>query len=379
MFPEASGHRLVTQNLLADAGQFEISNSLDLNSIAELSKFIDIFCLYDKIAVLGRHSYSMLRQNSEFFEAITSVIEVKEFTDTSNVVEAACIHLGNYLEETESDSAWKRRLFDAILSPDVVERTSSAIPDSVSDFELGDLWLKTLPTNADVISELEKERDAYRGAAFLIRSFLYLAYSDVNGLPFTPDAVRGVVLNKIIKKEQALRSRLMVKIRESGSTNLVADSFDLTRRVSPLAAIVFERAWPKKNNIVSEMITLRNQLSGLRERIRVIEQGLLFANSSEEKRLSRKWESIFNELERAFGKGEGLLTIKSGIGLAEAVGKVVDDGHKVSSWTKLLLGLPVETAERMLARRPLVELYQLRRAVPSSSRLRKAVDRLFGE
>jgi hypothetical protein len=275
MIPDPSGQRLITQNLIADAARFEISDALDLNSISELSKFIDIFCLYDKVTVLGRQAYSMMRRNSEFIDALDQIVEIKEFGDRTKVIDIASAHLGTYLDGRQGDASWKSRLLDAVLSPDAVERSFDPNPDSASDLELGDLWLKTLPTSADVVSELKKEREAHRGATFLIRRFLYLAYSDVTGLPFTPDAVRSVVLEKVLREEQALRSKLIAKLKEAGSMSLMGNNTHLTRRISPLASIVYERAWPKKENIVSEMVALRSELRSLRERLRSVEQELL--------------------------------------------------------------------------------------------------------
>jgi hypothetical protein len=128
---------------------------------------------------------------------------------------------------------------------------------------------------------------------------------------------------------------------------------DLTRRISPLASIVYERAWPKKQNMVSEMVALRKELKSLREGLRSIEQELLVGNAQTEKRLSRRWDSVFGELEKAFGEGQGLVTRSGALTFAESASKVMDEPHKTSSWAKILLGLPVEMIERMLARRPL--------------------------
>ncbi len=377
MFPGTSGQRLITQNLIADAARFEISDELSWNSIYELSKFIDIFCLYDRVIVLGRHKYSMFRRNSDFFDALWGIVDIREFRDSSNVLDTACAHLGAYLRE-EGNSPRLRDLIEAILSPDAVERYFSPTPDSVDDLELGDEWLKTLPTNANVISELEKEGDAHRGATFLIRSFLYLAYSDVNELPFTPDAVRTGMLEQVLDAERTLRSKLIEKLGEAGTKQTVGDEFKLTRRISPLAAIVFKRSWPRKQNIVPKMIDLRNELRSLRQRIRSVEEELLFVPRSTEVKLSRRWHTIFSELERTFGDGEGLLNLRGGLSFAELVGNLIDDKHKVGGWVKIL-GLPIEVIQRILARRPLVELYRLRFEVPASSNLKLAAHRLFGD
>jgi hypothetical protein len=72
------------------------------------------------------------------------------------------------------------------------------------------------------------------------------------------------------------------------------------------------------------------------------------------------------------------LSILVSLGFGETIGKIIDDKHKISGWIKIL-GLPIEIIERILARRPLVELYRLRSQVPTSSNLRIAVFRLFGE
>ncbi len=191
MFSDTSGQRLITQNMIADAALFEISDNLTWNSIYELSKFIDVFCLYDRVTVLDRQSYSMLERNTDFFDALKDIVEVREFSRDADLLNTACAHFGTYLGEEEDPTRLRDRLIDAIFYPETVERSFAATPDSVHDLKLGDEWVRTLPKDADVVSELRKERDAYRGTTFLIRTFLYLAYSEVNRVPFTPDAVRS--------------------------------------------------------------------------------------------------------------------------------------------------------------------------------------------
>jgi hypothetical protein len=59
--PEQSpGVRLVTQNLLTSAAQYEWRERLTREFLDDLSTLICIFCMYDKIKVLGRDIKSAL-------------------------------------------------------------------------------------------------------------------------------------------------------------------------------------------------------------------------------------------------------------------------------------------------------------------------------
>jgi hypothetical protein len=70
----------------------------------------------------------------------------------------------------------------------------------------GEDWLRTVPSHADIVRQLEKEADYHRASTFVVRSFLYLAYADVYEVVFTPDSVRAKPLGTIIKQRRAFQS-----------------------------------------------------------------------------------------------------------------------------------------------------------------------------
>jgi hypothetical protein len=76
------GQRLITQNLLATASQYERQEQVSWSTIRHLSMLVDTACLYNRIWVIGRHAYSFYTdQGSDLLNALRSFISVNEFSD----------------------------------------------------------------------------------------------------------------------------------------------------------------------------------------------------------------------------------------------------------------------------------------------------------
>ena len=131
-------------------------------------------------------------------------------------------------------------------------------------------WLQTLPSGTDIVEQLAREENAHRPTTFLVRTFLYLAHADAHQIPLTPDTSRVPVLETTVRTERNLRQQLLKKLNEQSQAGLLTDDFrdvELTRQITTLASIVFERAQPKATNIPKEMQRLRKELAPIRARI----------------------------------------------------------------------------------------------------------------
>jgi hypothetical protein len=153
----------------------------------------------------------------------------------------------------------------------------------------------------------------------------------------------------------------------------------LRQTITPFAAIVFERAYPSKKNIIREMAKLREELAPFRIRMRKYEKKAFWSDWDENNEAENKWQEVLNEIEKSFGKEPKLITFKRGLGFGEALGELVQEPHKIGSWTKLLLGQPLEVTQRMLLRAPVIEIHQLRKNLPGPPQLWKTASRLFGD
>jgi hypothetical protein len=372
------GARLLTQNLLVSASSCEGTGALRWDAIHDLCVLIDLFCLYDELRILGRQAYSMYpRADSDFWIAIDNVVKRDDAQADHRIIEAACGHLGAYLGQAEDTEVFEP-LFTDLLTPDSVTRSFSYHPDTEQDVAMGREWLQTLPPGTDVVEQLAREKDIHRPATFLVRTFLYLAYADAHRIPLTPDTARVPVLEGAKRRERNLRSQLLTKLNEQSREGSLTDDFGDLERVTPLASVVFERAWQHETSIPDEMRKLRDDLSRFRARIAESEKRLLWGNRKDELKASQNWQDIFAEIERDLGKGESLLKLSSLLGFAEGAVGAYAKPEDVKSWFKLV-DLPREIIQRISARRSVIELHHLGDEMPSSGRLRWLVDRLFGD
>ena len=374
------GTRLVTQNLLASASACVNAPDVTWNALQDLCTLIDLFCLYDRLIILGRQAYELYLSNrSEFGSALREAVTIDEFQRDDRTIQAACAHFGAFVEEVDDTTKFEP-LFTAILTPDAIARSFSQDPDTERGVEEAKLWFRTLPTGSDIVNALERDRDYHRPVTFLARSFLYLAHADANRIPLTSDCTRAPIFQGAIQTERNLRQRLLAKLNQQSEDRILTDDFsgrELTRQISSLASIVFERAYPDRKNIAKHLLQLRAELMPLRARIRSAEDRALWRNKAEEIDAANDWQKVFDEIERLFGKGERLVTLSSVLGFAEgAVGAYLKP-EDAKGWFKLP-ELPLTVLQRLLARRSVIELYQLRDEIPASGRLSQTIGRLFG-
>ena len=159
----------------------------------------------------------------------------------------------------------------------------------------------------------------------------------------------------------------------------IAGYEDVRRNVTPLAAVVFDRAAPSRASIPQVMADLRNDLAPLRDRLRDAEEPTIGGSIHDEIVARGKWKSVFEEIEKTYGQGEGLLTVRQLLDFAKITSALVDEVHKTSSWAKALLSLPADMITRLLARGPSIEIFDREQEIPSSTRLLKKASDLFGE
>jgi hypothetical protein len=126
------------------------------------------------------------------------------------------------------------------------------------------------------------------------------------------------------------------------------------------------------------MIRMREEMAPLRDTLRQLESQLYFGAYDDAQEALAKIEDLRAELGKAFGNQPNLLTVRKALNFADNVGEVADDRAKFESWTKAMIELPAATLLRWLARRPVIELHDLRSHVPAGGRLASAISSLFG-
>ena len=366
------GNRLVTQNFLASAGSFERQSSVNWESIRQLSVLIDLVCLCDQINVVGRQAYELVSSikspMKDVYRPLLNVVDIYE----DGLVQSASSHMMAFLGESVS-SEQNQILVQEILTPKSIERSYRSAPDEVDDFKYGEMWVRTLPPAADPVVALDKENDMHRSVTFFVRTFLYLAYSEANEIPFTLDEARASILPQFIDKEINLRRSILEKLKEVHDQSVLVGNIDVKRSLTPLASVVYSRAMTR-NKIPEEVARLREELTSLRARLTEAEDALFYATHDKQASAFRKWTEVLDELERRYGKGEGYVACRGLLGFAEKAVEVALDPTK---WNKLI-SLPIEILRRATARRPIVEIYELLPTMPGLKASQRDIDRLFG-
>lgn len=376
------GWRLVTQNLLISGAYLERGTEIDWGAIRDLSALINVYCLYDKMVVLGRGSTKGIgKLDSEILDLIQEdgLIQPAEIDEKSaaKVAKVASRHLRVFLDEERED------IFEPIarsaLSADNAWYSLCAIPDGWDNIEAGRDWLKKYPSRKTLLEELERESHASRGTTFLVRSFLYLAYAIEKRLVLTPDSARALVLGEIAKKGTELRERVLLALQEGWKVRQsLLDDEEVENNTTPLAAVVFERAYPDRRRIVPEMRNLRDELAPFRNRLRPVEEKLLYGTGPKPTKAEEKWSGVIEEIGRAFGKEPYIVRTKAVLDLSTSAAKVIDEPKSYESLVSLLVKQPVEMLQRFLARRPAIELHDLIGSLPATEAVRLSAYRLFG-
>ncbi len=391
---EKPGLRLVTQNLLASAALFEYQvRRMDLTALEDLCNVIDAFSLCDQICLISHEDVNQLPLGTDFFGTlrdagfITSIDLSQEKRDT--IIQIAAKHLGTALNIGDTDMFTD--LFEhAWLTS---EFHSFNLPDGPYDYEAGKLWLSTAPKVKDLVGELRKEKQDYaRQTTFVARTFLYLACAEKYPLALRPDGVRYPVLKKVAATEGQFRSKLVNTLKERYTDFVPYGNQELRQRVSPCAAIVFERADRDKGNIPREMMKLRKDLASTRENLRKLEGEIFDPSADKGRSASEKWNEIMEALAKSYLSestfrnawlGEKIKRFRRllGVSLLKDLGAAVTKPTDVGAWIQLILDLPSEKAVQLLARGPIMDLYRTLtpRLLANPARLNDLVVPLFGE
>jgi hypothetical protein len=369
--------RLITQSLMLSAIEAERSRKLvTWDAVSDLATLIDTYCLIDEAHVLGRTA----NVHRGYLDSDISQLLLDGYSHTDYVAgetetlvkSAANFHLWTFLGATNDPV-----VASVDTKPSSVFQVDELPQRRETDswqFQWGNDWRIGDSCGSD--SDLLSVDDWFpEPTSFFKRSFLYLGYSDVRQIPLTVDVARADLLNEVLNREETLAGRLLNILRESYGQR--STFLDVRSRISPFAAVVFERA-SNRTTIAKEMDMLRGELTSARDSLRRAEEALSSATYDEQQKAQIKWDAVCTELQRAYGEDPSIVNIRKALKYGDGLGSVADDVTQYESWTKLILGLPVEMIKRVLARRPIIEIHDLRREVPGRVRLYRAIEKLFG-
>jgi hypothetical protein len=376
MIPRSES-RLTTQNLVISACVATDHRTVDWPAIHDLSTLIDLYCMYDSVTVLGRPESHILPFELTRLLLSDGFLKIDSPDDdlAEEVSAAARSHLRSFCGDDEDPAI--EHLLRIALAPTGMNYGLRAQPDRSHEVAEGEVWLKAGPSRSQLLKRLRREKGVARSTTFVVRSFVYLGYSDVTGYVFVPDAVREPVLGAVAATEGELRSKLLKTISRSAAARMTANVKALSR-VSPLAAVVFERSKPDRKRIVRELKALREELTSLRERLGSAERKIFYGVGAEPVEALNEWKRVNRELKRRFGDEPHLVSLEQVFSFGKSGAKAIDDPLKPGSWLELLIGMPYTVAKRTILRRKAVELHRLHREIPAAGRLYESINALFG-
>jgi|HubBroStandDraft_2_1064218.scaffolds.fasta_scaffold03649_7 hypothetical protein len=372
------GRRLVTHNLLHEAAYFESAPNLTWYPIHELSVFIDLFCLYDDVAVLDWHLRSFPRdRTSEFFTLLEDERFIKnhEVSGDQEVMNSTCARLGVFLGKNASIGHC-REIVALCTKPALVAQVASFFPREQKELQCGWDLLKTKGHEKHFQINFENDKDVLLSSVFLVRTFLYLSLAEQLKMPFVPDLARSHPSLQMTTGERNLRQRVIEKLGDVFQAKALDIDVELARNVTPLASLVFDRASDKKD-VVRQMAQLRHELAPLRVRLRRFEDIIQHGTLAEEIAAKRKWKSAFGELQHEFGVDEDSVRSHPLVKLLGVASKILAQPTSLGNWIEAVMAQPNESLLRILDKRPLIEIYQSRREMPATGRLRADIARLF--
>ena len=373
--------RLITQNMLGSAALFEQKQGMSWDSIQDLSAFIDLFCLYDHVIVLGRGAdYALNNWGSELFELLRDEnfvqIHYPKSSNIESILSSASKHLLAFLGPM--DAAGFLDLLNYTLTADEAFYCLSHMPDGKDAIDAGALWLKTAPEKTDLVKQLKTELEFSRGTAFLVRTFLYLAFSEVTETAFTADAVRSPVLETVLNSDEQFRGKLLSGLKASFEE--LPGSKKTLKRTSPFASIVFKRAGKNKAKIVKEMANLRAELNTVRRQLRDIEDRALHETDKDARKSAQEWNDVVDELVLSYEAPSALQVFKMyTTSFHKSLAGVIDKPYSLEKWTNTLQS--AAHVKRILSTRmTTIDLHRLLlQGSLGSGALLASIHGLFGE
>jgi hypothetical protein len=384
------GTKLITQNLLVSAAFYETGERLTWASIQDLCALINLFCLFDNVTVLGREAnpHVLRKNNSRVFE----VLDDQEFVQIHDAIRgntaeeislAARSHLRSVLPANTDVNRYDNFLRDA-LNPHEVWYGLINVPDHGQDFGSLPEWLVNEPSYTEFLKKLENEIP--RSYTFMARTFLYLGYADVGGFTFVPDTTRIPVVQQICDREEDLRQKLLLDLRDGVLEAIREANREQPRPptdkiwdvITPLAAIVFSRA-KAKSDIARQMAELRYDLRDVRGQLKKLETAALGGGTrEEEKEAQAKWKELLDEIGYNFNTRESLISWRALLNFGVAVSNVIIDHYSIINWLGMLTALPTESIAHLIKQRPIIEIHGLKPEIPGTLDLKHDVNRLFG-
>jgi hypothetical protein len=368
--PPQAAARLVTQNLLISAAAAaQPDRYVTEENVVDLATVISLSCLYDRLVLLGpRH---LLDFNSPLLAFLrTDVVEIRDIADSEwkRSVERAQKYCSAFLRTTPLPQATE--VFEEIYS--MSRRYGLDLePDGPGDVETGKRLLENVGSSKDLRAKLENEND-WIVTAYVLRTFLYIGFSDHLRIPIAVDRARQEFVSEIADDSQVRVREAVFQTISDGLRSNRSLSQPVRSIASPFAAIAFNEAIDRAQ-LVTRAKELRRELLDFRLKLRPLEEALETAVGDERDEPEAKLAAALEALSHRY-------SVKSTQDLR--IRRIVADAKPVAKALSLDISDALErTAEKLIVRdaeNTLAELHELKRKLPSTAGQDSDIKRLFG-
>ena len=214
-----------------------------------------------------------------------------------------------------------------------------------------------------------------------VRAMYYVFASEYFGLPYLPSIGTQLVTERFPNYFQpGVRETLYQKLASAldASLEVVAQGFNSSPIfIPPFSAIALQRA-ATREDIVSEIFSLRQEYSGFRESMLELEHEWVSAKSIHDRlRIVRRVEKLGQEAARPFDQ-IGQMDLQPALRYIPDAVEIISNPTSPAGWAKTLLGLPADALANWYMRRPVAKLTRAGRYVGNLAQYDSLIEKHFG-
>lgn len=370
--PPATATRLVTQNLLVSAAAAtEPDRDVTEENVEDLATVIALCCLYDRLVLVGpQHLLDFKHPLLEYLRQNVVATQKPSDRDWKRAVATAEGYAGAFLGVgllRNADELFNRMYH---MSRRYGLDDTDLHEDGPDDIHLARELLRGVRT----VEELRKfigDPERWIVVSYVLRTFLYVAFSDRLGLPIAVDAARQPLLVQLAEDSQRrLREAIIATLSDSLKTDTSLRR-PVRRIASPFAAVVFNES-ENRSSLADRIKRLREENLQFRLGLRPLEEALYTARGSEREQAEARLAAALEALARRY-------SVKTTQDLVTR--RIVAAAKPAANLLALKPGDALEAAADQLlakdARMTMAELHSLHRKMPSSAEQDADIRRLF--
>jgi hypothetical protein len=371
LVPPKWSTRLVTQNLLVSAAAaLEPDRYVSAENVEDLAAVISLACLYDRLILVGPQH--LLDFDHPLLSWLRSDVVITHEPDDGDWKRAVATAEDYVSAVFGGQFANAGEIFGEIyrMSRRFGIDRGTLSPDGPRDVEVGRSLLSEMKETDDLRKIVARGYD-WIVAAYVLRTFLYVGFSERMDVPLATDSARQPLLEHLADKSQdRIREAILAFVTEGLRSDRTV-RWPLRRLASPFAAIVFSESRDRRA-VVDRLRTIREEQLDLRLRLRPLEEKLHTTTGNEKDEAQARVAAALEQLAHTYSvKSSEDLRIRRFL-RAFKPGAALAALNPVDAADMMAKGLLDREAEGTL-----IELHNLKRNLPSTADQDTDIRRLF--